>query len=52
MRRGVPLVVVRAWSITNAPRPAGSEPGYVPSEDEFAEAVRHEMVGDLRAEIV
>jgi nucleotide-binding universal stress UspA family protein len=47
-RRDVPLVVVRAWSITSAPRPADAEPGYVPSEDEFAEAVREEMAGDLR----
>ena len=46
-RRGVRLVVVRAWSITSAPRPAGSEHGYVPSEDEFAEAVRDEMASDL-----
>jgi nucleotide-binding universal stress UspA family protein len=46
-RRGVRLVVVRAWSITNAPRPAGAEPGYVPSEDEFAEAVRSDMATDL-----
>jgi nucleotide-binding universal stress UspA family protein len=47
-RRGVRLVVVRAWSITRAPRPAGAEPGYVPSEEEFAEAVRHELASDLR----
>jgi nucleotide-binding universal stress UspA family protein len=46
-RRGVGLVVLRAWSITNAPRPAGSEHGYVPSEDEFADAVREEMASDL-----
>lgn len=46
-RRGVRLVVVRAWSITTAPRPAGVERGYVPSEDEFAEAVRAEMASDL-----
>ena len=46
-RRGVRLVVIRAWSITNAPRPAGSEPGYVPSEDEFSDAVRREMASDL-----
>jgi nucleotide-binding universal stress UspA family protein len=48
-RREVSLVVVRAWSITSAPRPAAAEPGYVPSEDEFAEAVREEMAADLRA---
>ncbi len=46
-RRGVQLVVVRAWSITNAPRPAGAEPGYVPGEDEFSDAVRDELASDL-----
>ncbi|MDH4160484.1 MAG: universal stress protein, partial [Actinomycetota bacterium] len=34
--RKAPLVVVRAWTITSAPRPAHWEPGYVPAEDEFA----------------
>ena len=38
-RRGLPLVVIRAWSLTSAPRPATFEPGYVPSEEEFAAAV-------------
>lgn len=47
VRRGVPLVVVRAWSITSAPRPASDQFGYVPSEDEFAEAVRAEMAADV-----
>jgi nucleotide-binding universal stress UspA family protein len=37
--RGAELVLLRAWSITSAPRPAHWEPGFVPSEDEFAEAV-------------
>jgi nucleotide-binding universal stress UspA family protein len=46
-RRGVPLVVIRAWSITSAPRPKGVEVGYVPSEDEFADAVREAMASDL-----
>ncbi|MFL6069730.1 MAG: universal stress protein [Actinomycetes bacterium] len=46
-RRGVRLVVIRAWSITNAPRPAGAEPGYVPGDDEFAEAVRQQVAADL-----
>jgi len=50
-RRGVRLVVLRAWSITSAPRPTGSEHGYVPSEDEFAEAVRAEMASDLASVI-
>ena len=50
-RRGVPLVVVRAWSLTNAPRPSGAEHGYVPSEDEYAEAVRAEMAHDLQGTV-
>jgi nucleotide-binding universal stress UspA family protein len=46
-RRGAQLVVVRGWSITSAPRPRGAEPGYVPSEDEFAAAVAEQMQDDL-----
>lgn len=48
-RRGVPLTVLRAWSLTTAPRPATFEPGYVPSEDEFAAAVRDEVLADVTA---
>ena len=48
-RRGVPLVVVRAWSLKTAPRPEGADLSYVPSEDEFAAAVRDELVADLSA---
>jgi nucleotide-binding universal stress UspA family protein len=47
LRRGVPLVVIRGWSITTAPRPTTDDLSYVPSEDEFAEAVRAEMAADL-----
>jgi nucleotide-binding universal stress UspA family protein len=47
-RRGVELVVLRAWTITRAPRPKDWEPGYVPSEDEFAAAVDDELQGDVR----
>jgi nucleotide-binding universal stress UspA family protein len=46
-RRGTTLVVVRAWSITTAPRPVEAEPGYVPSEDEFSDAVRRQLASDL-----
>jgi nucleotide-binding universal stress UspA family protein len=45
--RSAPLVVVRAWSITTAPRPSHWEPGYVPSEDEFAAAVAGQLATDL-----
>lgn len=47
VRRGVPLVVLRAWSLTSAPRPDKADLSYVPSEEEFAEAVRTEMAADL-----
>ncbi len=45
--RGVPLVVLRGWSLTHAPRPAGSEPGVVPPMAEFERAVAEQM----RAEV-
>lgn len=37
--RGLPLHVIRAWTITTAPRPTDAAFGYVPSEDEFEQAV-------------
>jgi nucleotide-binding universal stress UspA family protein len=46
-RRGVPLVVLRAWSLTSAPRPKSFQAGFVPSEEEFADAVREELIRDL-----
>ena len=42
--RGWPLHVVRAWSLTHAPRPEGFEPGVVPPLEEYGEAVRRELV--------
>lgn len=48
-RRGTELVVLRAWSITTAPRPAQWQPGFVPSEDEFADAVGLELAADVAA---
>lgn len=48
-RRGVTLVVLRAWTMTSAPKPPTFEPGYVPSEDEFAEAVRGELAADVES---
>jgi nucleotide-binding universal stress UspA family protein len=41
-RRGVPLHVVRAWTVTTAPRPQDAPFGYVPSEQEFEQAVIEE----------
>jgi len=42
----LPLHIVRAWTVTNAPRPASCPPGYVPSYAEFEAAVREEMTRD------
>lgn len=48
--RGCPLVVLRAWSLTTAPRPTG-EPGVVPPMADFeaavAEEIRAEVAGEL-----
>ncbi len=52
-RLQVPARVVRAWSVSNAPRPQSWEPGYVPPIDDFADAVRchlREQVEPLAAE--
>ena len=46
-----PVVILRAWSMVTAPRPANWTFGYVPSEDELAEAVREELVADTRARV-
>lgn len=40
---GAPAVVVRAWSISNAPRPSTWTPGYVPPVDDFAAAVLEQV---------
>ncbi len=45
----LPVVVVRAWSIATAPRPSTWAFGYVPSFQEYSEAVREELVRDSRA---
>jgi nucleotide-binding universal stress UspA family protein len=44
-----PAVILRAWSMVTAPRPANWAFGYVPSEDELAEAVHDEPLADTRA---
>ncbi len=46
-----PVVIIRAWSMVTAPRPANWAFGYVPSEDELAEAVHDELVADTRAHV-
>jgi nucleotide-binding universal stress UspA family protein len=42
-RAGLDLHVLRAWSITSAPRPATQEPGYVPPLVDFQQAVLDEL---------
>ena len=42
-RAGLPLTVVRAWSMTTAPRPRTWEPGYVPPMTDFEAAVLDEL---------
>ena len=47
----VTVTVVRAWSLTTAPRPADWEFGYVASFEEYDEAVRLALVDDARATV-
>ncbi|MDR1711206.1 MAG: universal stress protein [Propionibacteriaceae bacterium] len=48
---GAPVRIVRAWTISNAPRPATWQPGYVPPVEDFGAAVeeqtRRELAGVL-----
>lgn len=37
---GAPVRIVRAWTISNAPRPHSWAPGYVPPVEDYAEAIR------------
>jgi nucleotide-binding universal stress UspA family protein len=43
VRRGTPLHVVRAWSLSTAPRPRTWAVGYVPPFTDFEAAVREEL---------
>lgn len=43
-----PVVIVRAWSLATAPRPAESAFGYASSFQEYADAVRLALVEDAR----
>ncbi len=44
---GRPLHVVRAWSLSSAPRPATAEPGYVPPMTDFEAAVAERLRADV-----
>lgn len=46
---GAPARVVRAWTISNAPRPRTWEPGFVPPVDDFAEAVLEQLKAQTAA---
>lgn len=48
---GAPVSVIRAWLIVTAPRPDNWTFGYVPSTDEFADAVRTELISDTQDEV-
>ena len=48
-RLGLTLHVVRAWTLTNAPRPATMEPGYVPPPEDFEQAVLDELRKNVAA---
>ncbi len=45
------MVVLRAWSLATAPRPADWEFGYVPAFDEYTEAVRLALLDDSSAQV-
>ncbi|MGY1731706.1 universal stress protein [Geodermatophilus sp. SYSU D01045] len=42
-RTGLPLHVLRAWSLTTAPRPSTWAPGYVPPLEDSERAVRDDL---------
>jgi len=46
-RLGAPVRVVRAWTISSAPRPRTWEPGYVPPVEDFAA----EVLDHLQAQV-
>ncbi len=48
---GAPARIVRAWSISNAPRPRTWTPGYVPPVEDFAEAVLEQLTAQTAARL-
>ncbi len=48
-RLGVPLLVVRAWSLSSAPRPSTWSAGYVPPLTDFEKAVLEGLRHDIEA---
>lgn len=45
----LPLHVLRAWGMTNAPTPKSAHPGYVPPLTDYEAAVRKELAADIDA---
>ncbi len=48
-RADLHLHVVRAWSMTSAPRPSTWEPGYVPPMSDWEQAVHDELTRHVKA---
>jgi nucleotide-binding universal stress UspA family protein len=48
-RYGLPLHVVRTWTMSSAPRPESWEPGYVPPLSDYEEAVLKSLTRDVEA---
>ena len=44
---GLPVRVVRAWTISNAPRPSTWTMGYVPPVEDFEAAVREQVTAQI-----
>jgi len=49
VRLGIPLHVVRTWSLSSAPRPATATAGYVPPMTDFEQAVHDRLQADVTA---
>jgi len=46
---GVPVRLIRAWTISNAPRPKTWEPGFVPPVDDYRNAVLDDLTAQAAA---
>jgi nucleotide-binding universal stress UspA family protein len=46
---GLPVRILRSWSLTSAPRPESMKDGYVPPLGDFADAVRRDLEADVAA---
>jgi nucleotide-binding universal stress UspA family protein len=46
-KAGLPVTVLRSWSLTSAPRPESMKDGFVPPLSDFADAVRRDLEADV-----